>query len=91
MTAEQILNREFLEIRGKILELAASLDRMERSQGDVAQHPRRQQLREALGILLDHGSDRAERVQLLFSRPYHDHWPADFELALGCATTTKPR
>lgn len=91
MTAEQVLNREFFEIRGKILELAASLDRMERSAGDVSQQPRRQQLRQALEILLDRGTTRAERVQLLFSRPYQQNWPEEIDVPLGAARVGKPR
>jgi hypothetical protein len=74
MNAEQILNREFLEIRCRILDLAASLDRLDRSEGSVSQDPRMDQLRRGLELLLAPSDQRAEQVQLLFSRAYTPHW-----------------
>lgn len=75
MTAQQVLNREFLEIRAKILELAASFDRLDRCDGTVADDPRLSRIREALHALerLDRG--RAEQVQMIFSQPYEENWP----------------
>ena len=35
LSAPEVLNREFLEIRCKILELAAAFDRLERADGSV--------------------------------------------------------
>ena len=35
LDAQQVLDREFLEIRGKILEIASSLDRLQRAAGTV--------------------------------------------------------
>jgi hypothetical protein len=78
MTAPQVFNREFLEVRAKILELAASLDRLERSEGSVADDPRKRRVREALQTLLSEQPDRAEQVQLLFSREYDDAWRKKF-------------
>jgi hypothetical protein len=78
MTAPQILNREFLEVRAKILELAASLDRLDRSEGSAAADPRLRRVREGIEILLSDLPDRAERVQLLFSREYDDAWRKKF-------------
>lgn len=84
--AIQVLNREFYEMRCKILELAAAFDRLDRGadldraaepvQGD----PRLGKIREALGILSDVSKDRAERVQLVFSRPYDDDWQRELGL-----------
>jgi hypothetical protein len=77
MTAEQILDREFLELRAKLLELAASLDRLARAEGTLANDPRLDGLRDALQILLDadaQRADRAEQIQLIFSRPYDPDW-----------------
>lgn len=74
MDASQVLNREFLEIRCKLIELAASFDRLGRSRGSVAGDPRLAKIREALQILLDGDADRAEQLQLLFSREYDDNW-----------------
>jgi hypothetical protein len=78
MTAPQVFNREFLEVRAKILELAASLDRLDRSEGAVADDPRMGRVREALQTLLSETPDRAERVQLLFSREYDAAWRKKF-------------
>ena len=74
LSAPQILNREFLEIRCKILELAAALDRLERADGSVDEDPRMARLREALSLVLDQHRDRAEQVQMVFSREYSDDW-----------------
>lgn len=79
-TATDILNREFLEIRCKILELAAAMDRLERGAGSVADDPRMAKIREALDVVGDERGDRAEQVQLIFSRPYHEHWRREFQL-----------
>jgi hypothetical protein len=81
LSAPEVLNREFLEIRCKILELAASFDRLDRADGSVAEDPRLGLLREALSIVLDSASDRAEQVQMVFSRVYEDDWQQTFKLA----------
>src|SRR5690349_17959173 len=70
LSAPEVLSREFLEIRAKILEIAAAFDRLERAAGDVSGDPRIARLREALKVLGDKGEDRAEQVQLVFSRAY---------------------
>ena len=79
MTATAILDQEYLPLRAKLLEIAATLDRLDRAKGSAAGDPRVEQLREAVGTLLrgDHG-DRAEQIQLLFGRPYDDDWAAKF-------------
>jgi hypothetical protein len=81
LTASEVLNREFLENRCKILELAAAFDRLERADGSVADDPRLTRLREALSTLLDQSADRAEQVQMIFSRPYDDAWQDTFNIA----------
>ena len=80
MNAAQVLDREFLEIRAKILEVAASMDRLERADGSVADDPRLGRLRDAVQLLLDPAEGRAEQVQLLFSRSYEDDWRQTFDL-----------
>src|SRR5258706_10392447 len=74
LTAAEVLNREFLEIRAKILEVAAAFDRLERGDGDVNNDPRVARLREALKVLSQAKPDRAEQEQLVFSRPYDEQW-----------------
>jgi hypothetical protein len=82
MTASQILNREFLEIRAKILEIAASFDRLDRSEGSIEDDPRFGRIQEALEVLRSSSDgDRAEQVQLIFSRQYEETWPQKFGMS----------
>jgi hypothetical protein len=74
LSAPEVLNREFLEIRCKILDLAAAFDRLCRAEGSVESDQRIARLREAIQIVLDEPHDRAEQVQLIFSRQYDDGW-----------------
>ena len=81
MNSNQILDREYLTLRAKILEIAASLDRIERADGDISNDERMAEVRKGLEILLSDGSTRAEKVQLLFSHPYKEDWQEHFGLA----------
>lgn len=77
MDRTELLNREFLPLRAKILEIAAALDRIDRSGG--SDDDRRFSLvRQALAALDNAHADRAEQVQLIFSRPYEDDWQERF-------------
>jgi len=80
LTAPEVLSREFLEIRCKILDLAAALDRLERAEGSVADDPRLARLREALTVVQSGSDDRAEQVQMVFSRSYDDAWQSTFKV-----------
>lgn len=80
LTAPEILNREFLETRGKVLELAAAFDRLARAEGSVADDPRILRLREALTAVLEQSEDRAEQVQMIFSRPYDESWQTSLKI-----------
>lgn len=80
MSAEVVLDREFLEMRAKILELAASFDRMERGDGSVSDDPRMALIRDGLRILQEQQEGRAERVQLLFSQPFEAEWRKQFDI-----------
>jgi hypothetical protein len=79
LDAPEVLNREFLEIRARLLQVAASLDRLDRADGSVASDARLQEIRQALSILAGPSADRAERIQLVFSRPYEEGWKDAFE------------
>jgi hypothetical protein len=81
LTAPEVLNREFLEVRCKVLELAAAFDRLTRAEGSVEDDPRLARLKEALTTVLEEPHDRAEQVQMIFSRPYDDAWQATFRIA----------
>lgn len=77
-----VLNRDFLETRGKVLELAAALDRLDRASraGTEAPDSRLAQLREALEALLEPGPGRAETIQRIFSLEFDPQWRERFEL-----------
>lgn len=74
LTGPEILNREFLEMRCKILDVAAAFDRLGRAEGAADNDPRVARLKEALTIVLEEPAGRAEQVQMLFSREYDDGW-----------------
>lgn len=78
MTAEEIWDRDFLPLRSKILEIAATLDRLDRAGG--VRNDLNKTLEQALAVLLDGKVDRAERVQLLFSRQYEEGWRKQLEV-----------
>ena len=80
MNASQILQREYLEIRAKILELAASLDRIDRADGNVDDTEEMNRLRAGIDILVGNQAARAERVQMLFSQEYTPKWQSQFDL-----------
>lgn len=75
-SAGQVLDRHYLEIRCGLLDLAAALDRVERSDGfdSTRADPRLDLVHRAIEILSTGGSDRAERIQLLFSDEYQRGW-----------------
>ena len=62
-----VLDREFLGIRCRLIELAAALDRIDRAADAVADDARRLQIRRSLEILLADAPNRAEQVQMTFS------------------------
>jgi hypothetical protein len=84
-TADQILEDSFLEVRAKLLEVAATLDRLDRSSDEDAPltaqaELRRVKLDEAIRVLLSEGPDRAERLQRLFSRQYENDWRSQMQV-----------
>lgn len=82
MTAAEIMDREFFEMRALILQLAASLDRMGRSKSPAVPEEKLKLLENGIRILLTQENNRANLVQMLFSLPYADQWPEEFQLKL---------
>jgi len=72
--AAQIVADEFMIARAKIIELAATLDRIERASGNVNDSKNMQLLVHAMHILIDDQVEKAKRVQLLMSRVYDPNW-----------------
>jgi hypothetical protein len=66
-SASQSLDREFLGIRCRLIELAAGLDRIDRA-GDSTGDPRIVQIRRSLEVLGGDAAGRAEQVQMVFSK-----------------------
>ncbi len=73
-TAAQILDGEFLTIRGKLLEVAAALDRIDRGKGSAGSDQRLEKIRKTLDVLGRDGGDRAEQLQMIFSLAYEPEW-----------------
>jgi hypothetical protein len=73
MTAREVLDRYYFEVRCKLLEIAATLDRIDRAGGEPSDN-RRKTIDRALNTLLEDTDDRAERIQMIFSRDYDPRW-----------------
>lgn len=72
--ASQTLDREFLTLRARLIDLAAGFDRIGRGEGSLNEDPRWMQLRRAVDVLASQESSRAERMQMHFSLPYDPAW-----------------
>ena len=77
LAAAEVLDREFLAVRAKLIDLAATFDRIDRAEGRLADDPRLDKIRQSLQILAGDASDRAQQIQLLFSLPYREGWQKD--------------
>lgn len=76
LPAARALDQFYLDARCRVLDLAATLDRIGRG-ADAATagaDPRVKLLRQALEVLLGDAPDRAERVQQIFSLAYDAGW-----------------
>jgi hypothetical protein len=65
---QQPLDREFLGIRCRLIELAAAFDRIERTGNSAADDPRMAQIHRSLELLAGNAPTRAEQVQMVFSK-----------------------
>jgi len=74
MTRQQALDLYFMDARCKLIELAAFLDRVERSEGDA--DFRLEAIRQALPLLQAVGTERAKAVLLSLSDPTQEPIPA---------------
>jgi hypothetical protein len=69
-TAQQTLDDQFLEMRWRCLSLAADLDRIQNAPGGtdlLAADIRLKTLQQALLVVTGPSTNRAQRVQMLFS------------------------
>lgn len=68
LTQRQLIDEYFLEHRTKILDLAAFLDRLDRSIDRNAEDDfRMRAMRQALAVLSSHAPQRIERIQMILS------------------------
>jgi hypothetical protein len=88
LDAPEVLNREFLEVRAKILEIAAALDRIDRADGAVGDDSRLARIYRGLDILRSDKPERAEQIQLIFSLPYEAEWRTQFAIQKRAAGTS---
>jgi hypothetical protein len=66
--ANEILEQQFFEMRWRVLSLAADFDRIQRAgDGALPSDLRLTKLREAIDVLKSAESERAARVQMIFS------------------------
>ena len=76
LPAAKAIDQFFLDARSKLLDVAATLDRIGR--GSDAQSadadPRMARIRQALEVLADQSGGRAERIQKIFSLDYDPNW-----------------
>jgi len=77
-TAVEMLDRHFLEIRHRLLDIAAGLDRIDRvdDAAKTRSDHRYLQIEQAVRLLIDGKPDRTERIQMVFSLPYDEKWPS---------------
>ena len=76
IASPSVLDREFIALRAKLIELAAGLDRLDRAREPIADDLRYQKLLKAIRLLQENAPDRAEKIQMLFSLPYDEQWRA---------------
>jgi len=76
LPATKALDQFFLDARCRLLDLAATLDRVGRGvgAGAVENDPRLDRIRKALEVLHDQSGGRAERIQQIFSLDYDAGW-----------------
>ncbi|MGD0308441.1 MAG: hypothetical protein ABSC02_04050 [Acidobacteriota bacterium] len=71
LTTQRIVDEYFIENRHKLLDIAAFLDRLDRSQdGEDPTHDfRMKAFAQALQVLMTPGPDRLKRIHMVFSDP----------------------
>lgn len=74
MPRDQVVTRYFLDSRAKLLDVAAFLDRLDRSAApaDADEDFRVEALQRAIALLIDEKGEKAERVLKLLSDPTAD-------------------
>lgn len=72
----ELVDEYFIENRNRVLEVAAYLDRLDRSGGEEAKRDfRSRALREALDVLCSNDFPRVQKIEMIFSDPTTDLRP----------------
>jgi hypothetical protein len=76
LPANKALDQFFLDARCRLLDLAATLDRIDRGEDSnvVWNDPRLARIRRALEVMLGDEPNKAEQIQKLFSLEYDSAW-----------------
>lgn len=76
LPAAKALDQFFHDARSRLLDLAATLDRIGRgvNAAAVENDPRVEKIRKSLEVLHDQSGGRAERIQQIFSLDYDPNW-----------------
>lgn len=77
LPADRALDQFFHDARSRLLDVAATLDRVGRgaNAGAATADPRFAKLRQAVEILRGDAPNKAELIQQLFSLDYDPDWP----------------
>ena len=76
LPAAKVLEQQFLDIRCRLLDVAAVMDRIGRGDGatQLKDDHRLEKIKKGLSVLLDASSSKAEQIQKLFSLEYDASW-----------------
>jgi hypothetical protein len=76
LPATRALDQFILDARCKLLDLAATLDRIDRGANPEIAHadPRTAKIKEALKALISNAPNKAEMIQQIFSLEYDPNW-----------------
>jgi hypothetical protein len=70
MNRGQAIDEYFIENRTKLLDVAAFLDRLDRTENESGEDDfRMEALRDALGVLCSRAPGRVQEIQMIFSDP----------------------
>ena len=86
---QQVIDTYFMEHRAKLVDIAAYLDRIDRGTGDDVDDLRDNAFREAISLLTDGETHRAQRILNLFS-DHTTEMPQSAEGMKGAAGAVMP-
>lgn len=79
-TSREVLEQEYLQVRAKILEVAAFFDRLAEAEVSNVNQDQLDLLEQGCRVLTDGDAGKAARVQLAFSRTYEADWREKYSI-----------